>query len=111
MKTIQRRGRPPVETPKTSTSFRLSDIGRTLISELAQDTGLSQASVIEMAVRDMAKTRGVDNTFSANSGAYVSPMAAAIARHKTKPIKSSGPVDAVADIEELRATRAAELAR
>lgn len=110
MKTIQRRGRPPVETPKTSTSFRLSDTGRTLIAELAQDTGLSQASVVEMAVRDMAKARGVDAAPDTENGASVSPMAAAIARHKAKPIKSSGPVDAVADLEELRATRTEELA-
>ena len=106
MKTSNRRGRPPVETPKTSTSFRLSETGRTLIAELSQDTGLSQASVVEMAVRDMAKARGVDGSHANANG--LSPMARALAM---KPVSSSGPVDAVADLEELRATRTEELAR
>lgn len=43
---------------------------------------------------------------SATGAAEVSPMARALA---VKPVSSSGPVDAVADIEELRATRAEEL--
>lgn len=37
----------------------------------------------------------------------LSPMARALAM---KPVKSLGPVDAVADLEELRATRAEQLA-
>ncbi len=56
---IKRRGRPPVETPKTSTSFRLSTTARQLLATLTEDSGLSQASVIEVALRDMAKARGL----------------------------------------------------
>jgi CxxC motif-containing protein (DUF1111 family) len=54
------RGRPPKEGPlKTATSFRLSLPARQLIEALAEDSGLSQASVVELALRDMAKQRGV----------------------------------------------------
>ena len=40
----------------------------------------------------------------------LSPMEIAIARIKANPIKSLGPVDAVADLEEVRAGRMEELA-
>lgn len=48
-----------METPKTSTSFRLSTTARQLLATLTEDSGLSQASVIEVALRDMAKARGL----------------------------------------------------
>lgn len=54
------RGRPPKTGPlKQATSFRLSVPARRLIEALAEETGLSQASVVEIALRDMAKRRGV----------------------------------------------------
>jgi hypothetical protein len=53
-------GRPKKQGPlKAATSFRLSIPARRLIVALAQDSGLSQASVLEIALRDMAKQRGV----------------------------------------------------
>ena len=56
----KRRGRPPKNGPlKRATSFRLSVEARQLIDALAIDTGLSQASVVEVALRDMAKRRDV----------------------------------------------------
>ena len=110
MKTSNRRERLPGEAPKTSTSFRLSETGRTLIAQLSQDTGLSQASVVEMAVRDLANARGINGSHAGTSGAIVSPMERALAMIEANPIRSLGPVDAAADIEELRATRADELA-
>jgi hypothetical protein len=79
---------------------------------MASATGLPMAGVIELSIREKAASLGVTLPDEAreNGAPIVSPMAAAITRHKAKPIKSSGPVDAVADIEELRATRAEELA-
>lgn len=40
----------------------------------------------------------------------LSPMEKAVARIKANPIKSLGPIDAAADLEEVRAGRMAELA-
>lgn len=58
--TKRRPGRPPSGKPmKAATSFRLSIEAHALIAALADDTGLSQASVVEMALRDLAKRRGV----------------------------------------------------
>jgi hypothetical protein len=45
---------------KTPTSFRLSEPARRLLVVLADDTGLSQAGVVEMALRDLAKARQVE---------------------------------------------------
>ncbi len=56
----KRRGRPPSQKPhKTPTSFRLSAGAQALLLVLADDMGLSQASVIETVLRDEAKRRGV----------------------------------------------------
>lgn len=56
----RKRGRPPSTKPhKTPTSFRLSAGAQALLLALADDMGLSQASVIETVLRDVAKTRGV----------------------------------------------------
>ena len=44
---------------KSPTSFRLSELALGLLSALAEDTGQSQAGVIELALRDLAKSRGV----------------------------------------------------
>jgi hypothetical protein len=59
----RRRGRPSngVAT-KAPTSFRLSAKAHAILSALAEDGGLSQASVIELALRDMAKGRGLNVT-------------------------------------------------
>lgn len=58
--TVKRgRGRPATGNTKSATSFRLSDPARMLLGALAQESGLSQASVVEVALRDMAKRRGV----------------------------------------------------
>jgi len=92
---------------KIPVGLRLTPDANTLLREMASATGLPMAGVIELSIREKAASLGV----TLPDGARVSPMAAAIARHKAKPIKSSGPVDAVADVEELRATRAEKLAR
>jgi hypothetical protein len=56
-----RRGRPTVDDneKKRAATFRLSPEAHRLIGALGIDMGLSQASVVETAVRDLAKTRGV----------------------------------------------------
>ena len=51
-KTTQRRTKAP-------TSFRFSETAQKLLAALAVDTGQSQTGVIELALRDMAKNRGV----------------------------------------------------
>lgn len=56
---MKRRSRSSMEAAKTSTSFRLSDQARALLATLTEDCGLSQASVVEVALRDMAKARGL----------------------------------------------------
>jgi hypothetical protein len=58
----KRRGRPRKSDLKTPTSFRLSPTARGLLSALADNSGLSHASVLEVALRDMAKRRGVKAT-------------------------------------------------
>jgi hypothetical protein len=56
----RKRGRPPKNGPlKSATSFRLSEAGRRLVVALSEESGLSQASVVELALRDLAKRRGV----------------------------------------------------
>lgn len=40
-------------------SFRLSEEGKKLLEAIAADTGVSQTSVVEMALRDLAKQRGI----------------------------------------------------
>lgn len=53
-------GRPKKDGPlKTAVSFRLSVAAKKSMVALARETGLSQASVIELALRDFAKKRGV----------------------------------------------------
>ncbi len=58
--TAAKRGRPKKIGPlKSATSFRLSAQERRLLEALADDTGISQTSVVEQSLRDMAKRRGV----------------------------------------------------
>jgi hypothetical protein len=45
--------------PRKPISFRLSDEGKKILIALAADTGVSQTSVVEMALRDLAKARGL----------------------------------------------------
>ena len=53
-------GRPKKDGPlKGAVSFRLSEQARRLLPALAAESGLSQASVVEVALRDLAKKRGV----------------------------------------------------
>ncbi len=56
-----RRGRPTLEESekKRAATYRLSPEAHRLIGELGAVMGLSQASIIETAVRDLAKVRGV----------------------------------------------------
>jgi len=44
---------------KTSTSYRLSNKALRLLKPLAQTKGLSMASVLEVATRELAKREGV----------------------------------------------------
>jgi predicted transcriptional regulator len=44
---------------KTHVSYRLSDEAIRLLKLLAESKGISQASVIEIAIREMAKKEGV----------------------------------------------------
>ncbi len=56
-----RRGRPTLENDekKRAATFRLSPEAHKLIGALGAEMGLSQASIVETAVRDLAKVRGV----------------------------------------------------
>lgn len=74
---------------------------------------------VENALRADAKARGVAvelvaverlRSSTKDAATSLSPMEAAIARYRENPIRSNGPVDAVADIDELRAQRMEELA-
>ena len=53
------KGSTPQQRTKAPTSFRLSDAAMELLAALAADTGQSQTGVIELALRDLAKARGV----------------------------------------------------
>jgi hypothetical protein len=55
----RKRGRPATGNTKSATSFRLSGAARHAIVALSEESGLSQASVVELALRDLAKRRGV----------------------------------------------------
>ena len=46
-------------TDKLSTSFRLSDDARALIELLTKRIGVSKTDIIEIAVRELAESRGV----------------------------------------------------
>ena len=46
-------------TLKKQTGIRLGADTKTLLELLAKDTGLSQTGVIELAIRDLAKQRGI----------------------------------------------------
>ncbi len=59
-KTKKSPGRPKKDGPlKQAVSFRLSVAAKKSMVALSRETGLSQASVVELALRDMAKKRGV----------------------------------------------------
>lgn len=87
-----------------------------MILEIPQD--------LELRLRSLADQQGetleafvltqleklVRDTSSHAEALRLSPVARALAMIEANPIKSLGPVDAAADLEELRATRAAELA-
>lgn len=96
---------------KIPLGLRLTPDANSLLREMATLTGLPMAGVIELSIREKAASLGVTLPDEARTQrANVSPMAAALARHKSAPIQSSGPVDSVADVEEMRATRAESLA-
>jgi predicted transcriptional regulator len=44
---------------KTPTSIRMSDEGKRLLEALAEKLGISQAAVLELAIREMAKREEV----------------------------------------------------
>lgn len=44
---------------KNPTSIRLSDEGKRLMALLAEKLGISQAAVLELAIREKAKREGV----------------------------------------------------
>ncbi len=48
-----------VKERKTKTSYALSSEARQLVEELARALGVSQAAVIEMSVRKLARAEGV----------------------------------------------------
>jgi len=43
-----------------ATSFRLSDKAMELLKALEKDSGLKRSAVIELALRDLAKKRGLE---------------------------------------------------
>lgn len=43
-----------------ATSFRLSEKALELLKALEQDSGLKRSAVIELALRDLAKKRGLE---------------------------------------------------
>ena len=44
---------------KRSTSLRLSDSARLLLTRLAEKLGISQTAVLEVAIRKLAKEEGI----------------------------------------------------
>lgn len=48
-------------TPKYPTSFHLSAAAKQLLKRLADELGVSQAAVLELAIRDYAKQHGASN--------------------------------------------------
>jgi hypothetical protein len=48
-----------VATKKRATNIRLSETDDELLNALARDTGLTQTAVIILALRDLAKSRGI----------------------------------------------------
>lgn len=46
-------------TDKTLTSYRLSDDARALIELLTKKMGVSKTDIVEMAVRELAESKGV----------------------------------------------------
>ena len=70
----RRPGRPKVEVhkkPKPTTTFRLSHDVRQILTALAVETGKSRTVLIESAVRELARTRGLEK--SGSSGAPKPP--------------------------------------
>lgn len=45
---------------KRSTSLRLSDHARELLARLSAKLGINQTSVLELAIRKLAKEEGID---------------------------------------------------
>lgn len=45
---------------KVGTSFRLSPVALSLISQLSERLGLSQAAVVELSVRKLAATENIE---------------------------------------------------
>ena len=47
-------------TAKKATAYRLSATAKRLIEAISKDMGVTQTSVIEVAVRDLAKNRKIE---------------------------------------------------
>ncbi len=60
MNTMSETQNKPQRRTKAPTSFRFSSTAAKLLAALAEDTGQSQTGVIELALRDLAKARGVE---------------------------------------------------
>lgn len=58
----------PVGNPKTMKNFRLSDEAIELLESLSSERGISQAAVIEQAVRDFARKESGSEKAEANAG-------------------------------------------
>lgn len=54
-----RRTMPKTKTKTVPTSFRLTETAATLLAACASQGGISQAAVLETAIREYAKRRGV----------------------------------------------------
>ena len=50
----------PAVAKRTPTSFRLTDSARNLLEGLSEDLGVSQAAIVELAIRAYAATQGID---------------------------------------------------
>lgn len=88
----------------------------TLTLELSGETAHNLRSLAETRGQSLEKValellEAQTMSDNANNGASeVSPLRAAINQIKANPIRSRGPIDAVADLEALRAARTQELA-
>jgi hypothetical protein len=71
------------------------------IKAAARQRGTDAQTVIVDSVR--AGIGAATGTGGSRSGAAVSPLRAAIEKIKATPIRSLGPLDAAADLEEARA--------
>ena len=73
------------------------------------DAGAFVMEATRRALEPLRAAGGVADASTSERAPALSPMEAAIEKIKANPIRSCGPIDAAADLEEVRAGRMDEL--